>query len=210
MTDYLLGLIPDYGLYLIFTIIVLACLAVPMPASMLVLAAGSFAAAGDLVFWQVLTVACLAFIVGDQLAFHIARRAGPPLLNRLRKRRRMEALISRSEDLLQRRGGTAVLLSRTVISPTGPYVSYICGAGGMRHGTFSTYAAMGAGIWAIAYSGLGYVFADQLVQVSEVMVSFLGFVAAAAVAGLSLRWLFRQWRASGAAHAQTPVAPHGP
>ncbi|MBU2957633.1 VTT domain-containing protein [Paracoccus sp. 1_MG-2023] len=195
MTDYVLGLVPDYGLYVVFAVTVLACLAVPLPASMLVLAAGSFAAAGDLSLWQVLAVTAAAFILGDQLAFAIARRAGPRLLGRLRRRDRMDRLLSRSEDLLQQRGGVAVLLSHTILSPTCPYVSYLCGAGGMARNRFSALAIPGAVIWTLAYGGLGYVFADRLAQVSEVLSNFFGVVLAATAVALSLRWLLGQWKA---------------
>ena len=48
MTDSVLALVPDYGIFLVFGVVLLACLAVPLPASVLVLTSGSFAAAGDL------------------------------------------------------------------------------------------------------------------------------------------------------------------
>lgn len=207
MTDYVLGLIPDYGLYVVFGVIVLACLAAPLPASVLVLATGSFAAVGDLVLWQVLTVTCLAFVIGDQLAYQIARMAGPGLLSRLRHAPKMDRLITRSEDLLSRRGGTAVLLSHTLLSPTCPYVSYLCGAGGMARARFSSYALLGAALWTTSYAGLGYVFANQLTQVSEILSDFIGLIAAAAVVVLSGLWLRHLWHAH---HSDTDDAPAEP
>ena len=194
MTEIVLGLVPDYGLYLVFSVVTLACLAAPLPASMLVLAAGSFAAAGDLVLWQVFAVACLAFIAGDQIAYGIARSAGPVVLRRLRQNKKIMPIIARSEDLLERKGRLAVLLSHTIISPTCPYVSYLCGAGGMSYFAFSGPAIIGAIIWTATYVGLGYTFADQLTQVSEILSNFFGFViAGAAVAGSAI-WLRRQWK----------------
>ena len=194
MTEIVLGLVPDYGLYLVFSVVTLACLAAPLPASMLVLAAGSFAAAGDLVLWQVFAVACLAFIAGDQIAYGIARSAGPVVLRRLRQNKKIMPIIARSEGLLERKGRLAVLLSHTIISPTCPYVSYLCGAGGMSYFAFSGPAIIGAIIWTATYVGLGYTFADQLTQVSEILSNFFGFViAGAAVAGSAI-WLRRQWK----------------
>ena len=46
MTDTFLALIPDYGAYVVAAVVFLASLAVPLPASVLVLTAGSFVAAG--------------------------------------------------------------------------------------------------------------------------------------------------------------------
>lgn len=204
MTEYVLGLIPDYGLQAVFVVVVLACLAVPLPASLLVLAAGSFAAAGDLVLWQVFAVAYLAFVVGDQLAFGIARIVGPSTLGLLRRHKRMSALVARSEALLQQKGGVAVLLSHTIVSPTCAYVSYLSGAGGMRHRAFSSYAAFGAVLWTAAYVGLGYVFAGQLTQVSEVLSNFFGLVLAGLAVAGSAVWLLRRWKASKRASGNPP------
>lgn len=194
MTEYVLGLVPTYGLYLIFAVVTLACLAVPLPASILVLAAGSFAAAGDLTLWQVLLVSFAAFVVGDQLAFRIAHVAGPSLLRRLRVNKKMDGLITKSESLLHTRGKVAVLLSHTVLSPTCAYVSYLCGAGGMNWSSFSLAAGIGAALWTAAYVGLGYAFADQLSQVTDILSNFFGFVIAACFLLGSGYWLLRQWK----------------
>lgn len=194
MTEYVLGLIPDYGLYVVFGVVVLACLGGPLPASMIVLAAGSFAAAGDLVLWQVFAIAFVAFVAGDQLAYTIANKAGPKLLDRFRRNKKMAALIGRSEDMLQSKGGSAVLISHTIASPTCPYVCYLCGAGGMPYPAFSLFAITGAAIWTLAYVSLGYYFADQLTQVSTILSKIFGFLIAGAVFIGSAIWLARQWK----------------
>lgn len=194
MTEYVLGLVPTYGLYLIFTVVMLACLAIPLPASMLVLAAGGFAASGDLTLWRVVLVSFVAFVVGDQLAYRISYLAGPRLFARLRTNNKMDALIVKSEDLLDRRGQSAVLLSHTILSPTCPYVSYLCGAGGMKWQAFSVVAVIGAALWTAAYVGLGYLFAGQLTQVADLLSDFFGFVIAGFVLIGSGAWLARQWK----------------
>ena len=48
MTEWLLGLVPQYGMYLLAVCTFASCLALPIPASMLMLAAGGFVASGDL------------------------------------------------------------------------------------------------------------------------------------------------------------------
>ncbi|MEL6572947.1 MAG: DedA family protein [Pseudomonadota bacterium] len=194
MTDYVLGLIPDYGLYVIFMVVALACLAAPLPASVLVLAAGSFAAAGDLVLWQVFAVALLAFILGDQLAFSIAKTAGPRLLGAARRYPKMDELLTKGDDMLQRRGTVAVLISHTIASPTCPYVTYLCGVSGMSRAAFSGYAMIGAVIWAGAYVGLGFAFSNQLTQVSTILSNFFGLVISVIALFASAMWLYRRWR----------------
>lgn len=194
MTDTILGLIPDYGLYVIFAVVTLACLAIPLPASVLVLTAGSFAAAGDMSVWQVGAVAFAAFVLGDQLAYHIAHLAGRPFLTKLKGNAKMDALIGKSERLLQSKGKSAVFLSHTVISPTCPYVTYLCGAGGMGWGAFSLMAVIGAALWTAAYVSLGYIFANQLTQVIDTLSNFFGLMVAVCLLVASGYWLIRHWR----------------
>ena len=83
MTDWFLGLVPVYGLWLIAVVTFASCLALPMPASIVMLAAGGFAASGDLVLWQVMATAVLGAIAGDQLGFSIGRVGGTTLVERL-------------------------------------------------------------------------------------------------------------------------------
>ncbi len=195
MTDVVLNLVPQYGLYLIFGVVFLACLAVPLPSSMLVLASGSFAATEDLVLWQVMAVTFAAFVLGDQVAFHIANRLGPKLLAPMRDRARFARAINKSEAMLEQRGGIAVLLSHTILSPTCPYVSFLCGAGGLKWITFSVTAVIGALIWTSAYVGLGYSFASQLSQVTDLISDFIGIILAGAFLFGSFLWLRAKWRA---------------
>ncbi|WP_045392205.1 DedA family protein [Falsirhodobacter sp. alg1] len=196
MTETILALVPEYGLTLIFAVVSLACLAVPVPASILVLTAGSFAASDDLSLIAVFMTAFMAFVMGDQLAYALARTAGPRLMAFMGRSSRMANAMGRGEELLQQRGTVAVLLSHTILSPICPYVSYLCGAGGLAWGRFSFTAIPGAAIWTFAYVGLGYVFATQLEQLANILGQFFGVVLAAAVAIGTLLHLHGRWRAA--------------
>ncbi|WP_371171495.1 DedA family protein [Aliiroseovarius sp. 2305UL8-7] len=194
MIDTVLALIPDYGLFLVFGVVFLACLAVPLPASMLVLTAGSFAAAGDFSFVLVVMTTFVAFILGDQLAFALASRFGRKLIARLSQSDRFAPILNRSEALLQKHGALSVLMSHTIISPTCPYISYLSGAGGLPWRSFTGVAVMGALIWTLAYVGLGYVFATQLEQVATLLSNFFGVVLAVATAIGALLILRSRWK----------------
>jgi membrane protein DedA with SNARE-associated domain len=194
MIDVLISLIPDYGLFIIFGVVALACLAMPLPSSVLVLASGAFAASGDLVLWQVLGVAFTAFVIGDQLAFLIAGSFGPRLLAWMREKPRLEPVLVKSETLLEEKGSVAVFLSHTILSPTCPYISYLCGAGGMNWPRFSVVATIGAAIWVMTYVALGFVFATQLEQVAAILSQFFGIIFAAAIVLGCLHWLRKSWR----------------
>ena len=194
MTEIVLALIPDYGLFVIFGVIFVACLAVPLPSSMVVLASGGFAATEDLALLEVLPVAFAAYALGDQAAFWLSRSVGPPLLDWLRKRRKPARIIAKGEELVETRGVLAVILSHTLLSPLCPYVSFICGAGRMGWVRFTAAAVAGAALWTAAYVSLGYLFASQIDQVATILGNLIGLIVA--MIGLYVSWKFlrRRWR----------------
>lgn len=193
MTDVVLALVPDYGVFLVFGVVLLACLAVPLPASVLVLTAGSFAAAGDISLLTVFVAAMAAYILGDQLAYGLARKVGPAVLGAFERSERAAPVLDKSKALLQKRGALAVLISHTFLSPTCPYVSYLSGAGGLSWWSFTVAAIPGALIWTAMYVGLGYVFASQLEQVATILSNFFGVVLAGAITAASVILLVRRW-----------------
>ena len=194
MTDVILALVPDYGVFLVFGVVLLACLAVPLPASVLVLTAGSFAATGDLSLGTVFLAATVAYIAGDQLAYGLARKIGPSVLGFFERSERTAPVVEKSKNLLSRRGALAVLISHTILSPTCPYVSYLSGAGGLNWWSFTLSALPGALIWTATYVGLGYTFATQLEQVATILSNFFGVVLAGCVALAAIILLVRRWQ----------------
>lgn len=195
MTDTLLALLPVYGPFLILASVLLSCLAVPIPSSMLVMVAGGFASSGDLLVWQVFAAALAGFVVGDQSAYYIAKRGGQPLIERIKGRARVGAVVGKAEALLEKRGVVAVLLSRTVASPLGPYVSYLAGALGLRWIAFTASAVPGATIWSGGYSYLGYQFGTRIAEITTLMSNMFGVIVAGAIALGSGGWLWHSWRA---------------
>ena len=76
LTNWLLALVPTYGLWLLASVTFLACLALPVPCSILMLTAGGFVASGDLVPWQVLAAALSGAVLGDQIGYRIGLYGG--------------------------------------------------------------------------------------------------------------------------------------
>lgn len=195
MADTLLALIPTYGVWLILGALLLSCLAVPIPSSILVMAGGAFASAGDMGLWQVQLAAFCGFITGDQLAYNIARAGGSRFIERLRDRPKVAPILLRAEGLLARHGAMAVFISRTLLSPLGPYTGYLSGALRLHWGHFTIASVCGAVCWCLTYSLLGYFFADRVNQMASMLGNAIGFIVMTTfVVGLSW-YLVARWRA---------------
>ena len=182
MSDTLTELVPVYGLWLVALVTFLSCLAVPVPASLLMVAAGSFAAAGDLSLSATIAAAFLGGLAGDQVGYAIGRR-GSALMQRMKSAGgQRKILYHRAKKYSAKWGGMGVFLSRWLLSPLGPYVNFIGGASGVKWPVFTLAAAAGEAIWVSLYTGLGFVFSDQIEMVADIAGNLSGFLTAAALA----------------------------
>jgi membrane-associated protein len=193
MTDILLLWVSDYGLLVISLATLLSCFALPMPSSLMMMAGGAFAAAGDLVLWQVCTGAFLGALIGDQSGYFIARRfGGERIWGWLRKRRSSARLLAQAETLLERRGGWAVYLTRWLFSPLGPYINLLAGATRMPWPRFLIADVLGEITWVTLYVTLGYVFGNQIEELSDTLGNVIGALTAGMVTLLLGRALWHQ------------------
>jgi membrane-associated protein len=189
MTEWVLALVPQYGLWLLAASTFLSCLALPFPASILMLTAGGFVAAGDLVLWQTFCAAALGGIAGDQFGYWAGRKIGAPLLARAKRDPARSALLARAQIMLTARGLMAIFLTRWLFSPLGPWVNLLTGSTRFNHGAFTAASVAGESVWAGLYIGVGYAFAGNITAASDLLGSILGFIAAGAAAWILGLWL---------------------
>ena len=128
MNDRLLELLLTYGVLALAPILVGGAIGLPLPGSLILLAAGAFA------------------------------RGGRGALTRWSGRLGGAALVGRAERLLARRGGAAVLLSRFPLSPVSAIVNILAGIGHYPARAFILYNLVGVTLWVGFYVGLGYAF----------------------------------------------------
>jgi len=187
-----LGLVPVYGGWLLAVGTFLSCLALPIPASILMLAAGGFAAAGDLTLAGSAGAALAGAVAGDQVGYFAGRFGGAGMIDRLGAK---AAPVARARDLLARKGGVAVFLSRWLVSALGPYVNVAAGAAGQGWARFTAWGVAGEAVWVGLYVGVGWSVAGNLAAASSMAVDVLGFLAAGAVGLGALWWLISVLRA---------------
>jgi membrane protein DedA with SNARE-associated domain len=198
MTETLLALVPEWGAVLLALANFLACLALPIPASLVMLAAGAFAAAGDLNALPLWIGALAGATLGDQGGYWLGRLFGPRLLNRLSRNPRGAVMVDRAAASLAERRLPAIFLSRWLVSPLGPYVNFAAGAARINWLGFTLPALAGECVWVSIYIGLGYSFSADI----ESLGSVLGNLAAAIAAGVMTVILGRMlWRSRNEADA---------
>lgn len=181
MTDWLLTALAASGVPLLFLTTFFSCLMVPLPSSLIMLAAGAFAAGGDFSLIAVLTGSYLGAVLGDQTGYAAGRFVRPRIERRLDGRARAARMLLTARQRLSERGGMTVFLTRWLFSPLGPYVNLMAGAGGFSWRRFSFASAAGESVWVALYAGLGWAFASHIDMIADFSGNLTGALAAVAV-----------------------------
>lgn len=193
MSDYLLATLGVYGVPVLFVALLVGSAGVPLPASLLLVAAGSFVEQGELELWPVLALSAAGAILGDQIGYALGRWGGRRLTRRLGRLVGGEKRIEDAEEWLRRREGVGVFLSRWLLTPLGPVVNLTSGATRYPWPRFILYDVLGEALWVALYVLLGRFFSDRVQALSDLLGDLtwavLGLVAAALLGVLVFRYL---------------------
>jgi membrane-associated protein len=194
VTEFVLSLLAGWGLPVLALACLLSCLAIPVPTSLLMLAAGAFAAAGLVPLWGVVGAALAGAVVGDQAGFALGRLAGPAIQARLVRTPARARLMDRARDSMIGNGMLTVFLTRWLVSPLGPYVNLLAGAAAMSWGRFTLAAIAGEAVWVGLYVGLGQAFSGRIETVAALASDATGLITAILVAALAARMIYTRRR----------------
>ena len=193
----LLQLLPTYGYEVLSAATFAGAAGMPLPTTLLLLAAGALASEGILDYLPAVLVVLATAVAGDCLLYWLGRAAGRALVERHGKRVGLsEPRIAAADRAFGRWGGGAVWLSRWLLTALGPVVSLLAGTNRYRFASFAGFAFAGEAIWASGYIGLGWLFGDNweaLVDLVDSAVWVLASLLLASVAAtIAWRLLRRQ------------------
>ena len=153
-----------------------------VPGETVVVVGGVAASHGDVSLPLIALAAWGGAWVGDAASFHLGRRFGPSVIGPVARRLRIsDRRLASLEESLARHGGRTVLVGRFMgfVRALAPFMA---GATGMRYRDLALWSLAGSGGWAIAFTLVGYQFADAVEsasrQTSLVLLALAGVVAA--------------------------------
>jgi membrane-associated protein len=167
-------------------------LGIIFPGDSLLFTAGLFAATGKfgLNIAAVAGGAFLAAVLGAQVGYWIGRRYGPRLFQRPDSRIFKSEYVERSKVFFEKHGAKAIVLARFV-----PFVRTLAppmaGMGQMDVRQFTIFNVVGAFLWALGVTMLGY-FAGDLIPKDKVDTYLLPIIAVIIL--ISLIPPFLEWR----------------
>jgi membrane protein DedA with SNARE-associated domain len=169
-SDYLLSTLGVYGLPMLFGTLLFSSIGVPIPASLLLLASGSFVEQGEMNLWPVIGLSAFGAILGDQVGYVLGRWGGRRVTKRLGRFVGGEQQLLRAEGWLKRWQGAGIFFSRWLLTPLGPVINVTCGMTNYSWPRFLVYDILGEGLWVVLYVLLGRFFSDRVQAMSD----FLG------------------------------------
>lgn len=194
LNDYLVLGLNQYGLPVLFAVILLASLGVPLPATLLLLTAGAAVAQDVLNVWWVVGLASCAAILGDQLGYALGRWGSQRLIGQVRRWNGDSAGVAHAEHVAQRWSGMSIFLSRWLLTPIGPVLNVTSGAARYAWSRFVCFDVAGEVVWVGLYVALGWAFGEQVQSIGAALGNVLWVLVA--LAAVLLGWHVRQRRSS--------------
>lgn len=180
MTDALIGYIevvavwaPVWGFALVALFMTVESSFIPFPSEVVMIPAGFMAARGELSFGTPLldaTVAVLAGVVGSLLGAYVnyglSAKLGQPFLERYGRFVLLPpAKLERAEELFRRYGAGATFVCR-LLPGIRQLISIPAGLSGMPLGSFTLWTGLGAGLWVIILTAIGYFMGTHTAEMS--------------------------------------------
>ena len=161
------GLIQTYGLWVVFTLIMLECMGIPMPGETALATAALYAGSThEIGIASVVLVAAAAAIMGDNIGYLVGRSIGIRLVARYGRYVRLnEPRLKVGQYLFLRHGGKIVFFGR-FIAFLRTYAALLAGINRMGWSHFLTMNALGGVFWASLFGGGAYLFGAQVKRVT--------------------------------------------
>lgn len=153
---------------------------------------GVVASRGEVQLGVMMALVVAAAIIGDTVGYEVGKHLGSRLV-KSRALARHASKLENAQDLLRRRGGSAVFLGRftaffRAVMPA------LAGTSRMPYGRFLAYNAAGGLVWGIGFVLLGFLAGNSYEAVAKAVGQELAIViAAVAVVALAV-WHFRSRR----------------
>lgn len=183
LTELGLSLLLTYGAPALALLLLIGAAGLPVPASLLLVAAGAFARQ-EFMDWRITASLGLAGVVlGDSLGFGMGRFV---VGGRLSKKLEKSPQWGVARETFNNRAAGAIYLSRFLFTALAVPVNLIAGGSGYSFKQFFIYMFFGETTWIFLYGGLGYLFGSQWELVSDFLSDFGGLALGIAFLALAI------------------------
>ncbi|MDH6578849.1 DedA family protein [Kitasatospora sp. MAP5-34] len=177
---------------------------VVLPGESAVVVGGVIARQGAVSVYWLCALVVVAAIAGDFIGYEIGRRSGPRIANSRFLRGRSER-VDAAREMMNRRGAGAVFFGR-FIAFVRTMVPGLAGLSRMPYRRFVRYNALGALLWGVGFTMLGYYAGDAYTQIEQVLGRFIAGAFVAVLLAVAVVWHMRRRRARRRREAEADAA----
>jgi membrane-associated protein len=173
-----------------------------LPGDSLLFTAGLLSAGGKLAPLPVLLVGCfLAAFLGDQVGYMFGKKVGPSIFNRPDSRLFKVEYVEKAQAYFDKHGSKTIILARFV-PVVRTFAPIVAGVGKMHYRTFVAYNVIGAFIWAVGVTTLGYLLGDRIgpEKIDKYLLPIIAAIVVLSLIPVAIEY-YRHKRAGAAAAA---------
>lgn len=160
--NFLLHLIEQYGLWLVFANVLLEQLGLPLPAYPTLIVTGALINRGDYSATALLATAVFAALISDLLWYFAGKQYGRRVLRTLcRISLSPDSCVNQTESIYLRWGAPSLIVAK-FIPGFASVASALAGTLGTRRAKFIFFDAIGAALWAATALFLGSLFSNAI------------------------------------------------
>jgi membrane-associated protein len=198
LNAFFVDALQQYGYPVLWLVVFAAAAGIPVSGSILLFAAGAFAALDDFNLFILFPIALSAAVMGDNLGYFIGRRVGLALIDWLEKRKRFRFItperMERGREYFRRRAGWTIFITRFLIVVLGGPVNLVAGLELYPYQNFLFWDVSGQILSVTMSLGFGFAFARSWEEVAAIFGSLSSLVLAALVALFLFSILMRRLR----------------
>lgn len=153
--DFILDLIQQYGYFALFFALWLGIVGMPIPDEVIVMTGGMVASLQILRAIPAFLVTYLGVVSGLSLGYFLGRFVGVSALERFSKKAKMQKYIAKSQDLLQKYGSQALMISY-FLPVVRHVVPYLVGIGKMSFRRYALYSYTTGFVWTLGFFVTGH------------------------------------------------------
>ena len=191
LTPLLINWLQQYGYPALWLCVFIAAVGIPLPISLVFLAAGAFSALGDFNILLLAAISVTALVCGDSVGYLLGKKWGRKIFAWLARQKRFTFIspqaLEKSQAYFQKRGGLAIFLSRFLFSGLGGSLNLLAGAEFFPYSRFLLYDISGEALGAGIPLSLGFIFGASWEAVGDIL-STLSLVLLASLCAIYFSW----------------------
>ena len=190
--DWILATVHEWGYLGIFILMGLESTVLPVPSEAVLIPAGYLAYQGKMSFILIALASTLGSLAGASLNYFFALWVGRPFLERWGKYFFVRQELLHKTDAFFRKHGAISTFTGRLIPGIRHLISLPAGLTRMNYGKFAFYTCLGAGIWSLILTAMGWYIGGNEELIKQYLKQITIGLVLAMIAGISLYWWWQK------------------